>query len=182
VVAGCSLATDMGQQSPLTPISTFDTSQRDPTPIGDSNRGLSREAYATLNSLEIVDDYPLYTMRYYGSYETEPVSFEGIPQRTRGGLSYIPISSWACSLFSALGNPETMLLGRNFDWEYSPALLLFTDPPDGFASVSMVDIAYVGFEDDEIHRLIELPLEQRTGLLLTPFIPFDGMNACGLGV
>ncbi len=182
VVTGCSLATDTGQQSSLTTVSTSDTSQHDPTPPGESPREQSLEAYKTLNSLEIVDDYPLYTMRYYGSYEAEPVSFDGIPQLTRDDLPDVPISSWACSLFSALGNPETMLLGRNFDWEYSPALLLFTDPPDGYASVSMVDIAYVGFEDDEIHRLIELPLEERTGLLLTPFIPFDGMNACGLGV
>jgi hypothetical protein len=38
-----------------------------------------------------------------------------------------------------------MLFGRNFDYYYSPALLLFTRPPAGYASVSMVDLAVVGF-------------------------------------
>ena len=43
-----------------------------------------------------------------------------------------------------------MVYGRNFDWQYSPALLLFTNPPDGYASVSMVDIEYlVGAENTE---------------------------------
>ena len=37
-----------------------------------------------------------------------------------------------------------MFYGRNFDWEFSPALLLFTDPPDGYASVSMVDLTFLG--------------------------------------
>ena len=45
--------------------------------------------------------------------------------------------------------PDDRLFGRNFDWRYSPALLLFTDRPaaGGYASVSMVDIAYLGFDD-----------------------------------
>jgi hypothetical protein len=182
VSTGCSLAFETGQPSSVNADSTPDAAYVDPTNAGDASHDLSLEARKTLNSLEMVDDYPLYTMRFYGSYETENVSFGVIPQLSTGKLPESYASLWACSLFSALGNPETMILGRNFDWEYSPALLLFTDPPDGFASVSMVDIAYVGFEDDEIHRLIELPLDERAGLLLTPLLPFDGMNACGLGV
>jgi len=73
-----------------------------------------------------------------------------------------------------------MLYGRNFDWEYSPALLLFTDPPDGYASVSMVDIAYLGFSGVGAAGLTDLPLAERQGLLDAPFLPFDGMNEHGL--
>jgi hypothetical protein len=182
VMTGCSLAVETGKPSPIHAVSTPDAALRDPIPPSESFGELSLEDRKTLSSLEMVDDYPLYTMRYYGSYETEPVSLDSIPQLTRDDLPEIPVSMWACSLFSALDDPEYVLLGRNFDWEYSPALLLFTDPPDGYASVSMVDIAYIGFEDDEIHQLIELSLDERTGLLMTPFLPFDGMNACGLGV
>ena len=47
-----------------------------------------------------------------------------------------------------------MLLGRNFDWYEHPALILFTDPPDGYASVSMVDISYLGVKGD-IEQLTE---------------------------
>jgi hypothetical protein len=75
-----------------------------------------------------------------------------------------------------------MLYGRNFDWEYSPALLLFTDPPDGYASVSIVDVAYLGFGRTRVGTLTELPLVERRALLDTPHMPFDGMNEEGLVV
>jgi hypothetical protein len=90
--------------------------------------------------------------------------------------------AWACSLFAALGDADHMLYGRNFDWDYSPAMLLFTGPPDGYASVSMVDIAYLGFEGAKANTLPDLPLVERRSLLGAPFLPFDGMNEHGLVV
>jgi hypothetical protein len=84
-------------------------------------------------------------------------------------------------LFAALGNSDRILYGRNFDWRYSPALLLFTDPPDGYASVSMVDIAYLVSAGD-VGALTDLPLQERAPLLSAPFWPFDGMNEHGLVV
>ena len=143
--------------------------------------GLSEEEAATLGSLEKVDDYPLYTMRYYGSYEERLAS-------TRSGRWPVSLGrtasspAWACSLFAALGDPDHMLYGRNFDWDYSPAVLLFTDPPDGYASVSMVDIAYFGFEGAQVVALADLPLTERRALLDAPRLPFDGMNERGLVV
>ena len=139
-----------------------------PTPRAD---GLSEEEAATLSSLEQVDDYSLYTMRYYGAYDQ--------------GTSSIATASppaWACSLFAALGDADRKLYGRNFDWEYSPAVLLFTGPPDGYASVSMVDIAYFGFGGDRAGTVTDLPLIERRALLDAPFWPFDGMNEQGLAV
>ena len=133
--------------------------------------GLSDEEVATLSSLEQVDDYPLYTMRYYGAYEQRASSTETAS-----------LLAWACSLFAALGDADHKLYGRNFDWEYSPAVLLFTDPPDGYASVSMVDIAYFGFEGTKAGTLTDLPLTERQALLHTPFWPFDGLNERGLAV
>jgi hypothetical protein len=128
----------------------------------------SEEEIATLASLEQLDDYPLYTMHYYGAYDQSVSS------------TTVPPSAWACSLFAALGDADNRLYGRNFDWEFSPALLLFTDPPDGYASVSMVDIAYLGFEGDKARNLTELPFIEREGLLDAPALPFDGMNERGL--
>jgi penicillin V acylase-like amidase (Ntn superfamily) len=90
-------------------------------------------------------------------------------------------TAWACSLFAAMGDEDNILYGRNLDWTYSPALLLYTDPPDGYASVSMVDIAYLGF-DNQAENLAELPLVKRQALLQAPFLPFDGMNEYGLAI
>jgi hypothetical protein len=152
----------------------------------DRTDGLSHEEVATLSSLERVNDYPLYTMHYYGPYSQRASSAEGVTSlvsanRLNPSLMALP-PPWACSLFAALGGADNMLYGRNFDWEYSPAVLLFTDPPDGYASVSMVDIAYLGFEGTRASTLTDLPLVERRGLLGAPFMPFDGMNERGLVV
>ncbi len=75
-----------------------------------------------------------------------------------------------------------MFYGRNFDWSISPALLLFTEPADGYASVSMVDLEFLGIDPEDSKNLTDLPLVERTALLSAPSMPFDGMNEYGLTV
>jgi hypothetical protein len=167
---------------PSLPASTPTTA-----PTGEARTdGLSDEEAATLGSLEQVDDYPLYTMHYYGSYEQRMTSIDGLWGLASANPPYsdptASPSTWACSLFAAMGDAEDMLYGRNFDWEYSPAVLLFTDPPDGYASVSTVDIAYFGFGGASAGGLADLPLVERRALLDAPRMPFDGMNEHGLVV
>jgi hypothetical protein len=176
--------------SSIPPIATSTpppTSTPTTAPI-DKNRedGLSGEEIATLSSLEQVDGYPLYTMHYYGAYNQRVSSARGVKwlasaNRPNSNLTALP-SAWACALFAALGDADNMFYGRNFDWQYSPAVLLFTDPPDGYASVSMVDIAYLGFGGTRVGTLTDLPLIERRALLDTPIMPFDGMNEHGLVV
>ena len=143
-----------------------------------ANLGLTDAEIETLMSLEQVDEYTLYTMHYFAPYET--VSLEHNVQR-----SNVPTfdATWGCSLFAAFADPESMLYGRNFDWEYSPAVLLYTDPTDGYASVSMVDIKYLGYESvEQSQNLKDSALPYRTFLLDAPYLPFDGMNEMGLAV
>ena len=154
------------------------------TPLIEATLTPSEAETATLNSLEQVDDYPLYTMHYFGTYPGQARSHQP------ADLSRLVVASaqtscraaWGCSLFAALGDEENRLYGRNFDWQFSPALLLFTDPEDGYASVSMVDIEYLGFEGNLSRNLTDLPLEERRALLDAPSLPFDGMNEKGLAV
>lgn len=139
--------------------------------------GLTETEVAALASLTRVADYPLYTMRTTADYDVIAAGAGSSQSAVRGDV----IAPWACSLFAALGSVDTSLYGRNFDWDHSPALLLFTDPPGGYASVSMVDIAYLVPEEKQDH-LTELPLAERTELLAAPYWPFDGMNEHGLVV
>lgn len=131
----------------------------------------------SLATLEKIDDFPLYVMRYYGDYGFGDFLKTGI-EVTNGSASSEQNnqSKWACTCFAALNQSRDIMLGRNFDWYFHPALLLFTDPPDGFASVSMVDISYFGFSHDN-H-----PNQNSQALLETPLSPFDGMNERGLCV
>jgi hypothetical protein len=168
----------------MTPITLPETTPVTlPTAIS-PHEGLSGNEVKTLNSLKKVDDHPLYTMHYYGDYiagvsdnvsnRKVPVTDQPVKEPSSSG------TNWACSLFAALGNKADLFYGRNFDWDYSPALLLFTDPPGGYASVSMVDIAYLGIEGKSAKTLLNLPFEERQLLLDAPSLPFDGMNERGL--
>jgi hypothetical protein len=143
-----------------------------PAPVQEDAGDLKPDEAATLRSLKLVDDYPLYVMTYQGDYAAWAGEMEGGGQPEGG----------ACSLFATLRDEESLLLGRNFDWQFSPALLLFTDPPDGYASVSVVDIAYLGFGGARGRGVTDLSLAERKGLLKAPFLPFDGMNEQGLAV
>ncbi|MBG0816477.1 linear amide C-N hydrolase [Planomonospora sp. ID82291] len=122
---------------------------------------------ATLASLRKVDDHPLWTMRYQGGYDRLA---ELAPEPTPTGFG--------CSLFAAHGDPAAPVFGRNFDYAHQPALLLFTAPPDGHASVSMVDVSYLGLTSEADFTTAA----GREALLKAPLLPFDGMNAKGLVV
>jgi hypothetical protein len=139
--------------------------------------GLSEAQAATLASLQQVDDYPLYTMHHYAPEEL--IAQASVPRPAFASPVALE-EPWGCALFAALADPESRIFGRNFDWEFSPALLLFNYPSDGYASASMVDIAYLGFPDDESADLTREPLGDVLGLLDAPTIPFDGMNEAGL--
>lgn len=133
--------------------------------------GLSSDAIATLRSLEKLDDYPFYEMHFSGEYNYP-----------RTGSTWLGRSDFSCSLFAALGDSGSMVYGRNFDWDFSPALLLYTDPPDGYASASMVDLTFLGIDPNIAKTLSDLPLVKRNALLTAPSMPFDGMNEYGLTI
>jgi hypothetical protein len=127
-------------------------------------------AAATLATLRMVDDYPLYVMRYCGDYNPE--------QSLRGEASprVGDDEKFLCTTFAALNAGGDYLLGRNFDWNNRVALLLCTDPREGYASVSMVDVSYLGFVPGDGSDT------NRRKLLRAPHWPFDGMNEKGLAV
>ena len=84
----------------------------------------------------------------------------------------------SCTCFTAYEEDSARLFGRNFDFPDDPALILYTNPSDGYASISMVDLGYFGYSTDN------LPSEENglENLELTPLLPFDGMNEHGLTV
>jgi hypothetical protein len=114
-----------------------------------------------LGSLRLLDDHPLWTMRYEGGYD-----------RLKNVTTPTPTTPFGCSLF-ATNDAADPLFARNFDWDPAPAMLLFTAPPDGHASVSMVDLSYLGVTDPE---------RQGDRLADAPLLPFDGMNDKGLAI
>jgi len=140
--------------------------------------GAPENVIATLSTLEKVDDYPIYTMRYFGPYiraSELQAQYGSRDVRTEGE------PGWACSLFAAVGDPEGPVFGRNFDWEYSPILVAFLEPEEGHRSVMSIDLAYL-LEEDVVGRLDTVSVEELLPLLNAPFLTFDGMNEIGVAI
>ncbi|MGE5249786.1 MAG: linear amide C-N hydrolase [Bacteroidota bacterium] len=129
-------------------------------------------------------EYPLYVMHYVGPYRGQiaPDSGSNRPGAAGfwGGGCSGPVLG--CSLFAALGDPENRLFGRNLQADYGPGLLLFTSPPDGYASVSMVNLKWLALAGDRSEDLTQRNLTDRQMLLYAPAVPFDGMNEKGLAI
>jgi hypothetical protein len=185
-LVSCATPSDIKSPNPEQALflPTSKSSPRPAEPTPSSPIGLPENQIATLSSLQKIDNFPLYTMHYSGSYsqfELPSGANNREPWRVYEDSSETS-TDWACSLFAAFADTKNMYFGRNFDWEFSPALLLFTDPPDGYASVSMVDIAYLGFSDEQVRSLTDLPLIDLKPLLRAPNWPFDGMNEHGVAI
>ena len=134
----------------------------------------------SLATVEEVDDYPLYVMRYYGDYGLKDC-------QTARGFNFAwkfahkllrPQDAGAkCTCFTATSKQANRIFGRNYvQRDTKAALLLYTDPPGKYASVSMVDLSYFRF------NAVEPCLLDYFLLRGAPYLPMDGMNECGVAV
>lgn len=144
----------------------------------------------TLGSIERMDDTSLFTMDYKGDYgfdeflakggvSTDTQLLDFLMKRLLKGLPIsFDIPDLGCSTFQVTSPDGDALFGRNFDMYYSPALFVRTAPKDGYKSISMVNLAYIGFGEDK------LPTNMLNSILTlaAPYVPLDGVNEKGLAV
>ena len=128
----------------------------------------------TLASLKIINDHPFYQMTFYGDYPR----YLDMKKRFYWALRF---PKPQCSSFAVLNPHGHALLGYNNDGEYNSILLLFTDPSDGYASISIADLggslpgftkSFTPFDSDRARSL----------LLYAPYSTQSGMNEMGLAV
>lgn len=143
----------------------------------------------TLRSLEQVGDAHLFTMDYTGDYALDDFLETGassdaelVSYLTRQLLKGIPMNfdlpDLGCSTYSAQLEDGTPIFGRNFDMYDSPALLVTTRPENGYASISMVNLAYIGYSSEKLPT----SLKNSIMTLAAPYVPLDGVNEKGLCV
>jgi predicted choloylglycine hydrolase len=130
----------------------------------------------SMASLEKVDDFPLYVMKYSSEYFFDLFAEFGTEWCLYQEI-YEKVNPDACTSFVTLNPESEKIFARNFDWKHKASLLLFTEPSDGYASVSMVDLYYLGFEGMQ-----EIPWSKRFILLGAPYATIDGMNECGVAI
>ena len=85
--------------------------------------------------------------------------------------------SFGCSTLSVPSPEGTQLFGRNFDWGTCTTLIVQTQPQNGYASVSTVNMDFLNLglniSEDASVRLMAAA---------APYAPMDGMNEKGLCV
>ncbi len=143
---------------------------------------------STLASFQKADAHPLYTMTYRGDYgfsdflktgaESDRDIERFVIKRLLKGVDIdLGITSAGCSAFTAQNQNGERIFARNFDFDFAPAMLLKTTPSDGYASISIVNLAFAGYDRD---FLPDSGLFDRFLTLAAPFLPFDGMNEKGV--
>jgi hypothetical protein len=135
-------------------------------------KSLTPDQEKTLTTLKKVDDHPFYVMKYCGDYlwilKLKKIYYKelGLPKPK-------------CSTFAALNPTGDNIYGHNNDTDKHPVLLLFTNPSDGYASISVTEIG----EAYNVGKKTPFDsAEARTTLLYTPYFITDGMNEWGLAV
>lgn len=132
----------------------------------------------------------LYSMKYSGDYGLEDFLEQGgkssdmavadfVIDRLFHGLVDLDLQGrpFGCSTLS-VSNPEGgRLFGRNFDWGSCTALIVQTQPKEGYASISTVNMDFLNLglriSENAFVRLMSAA---------APYAPMDGMNEKGLCV
>ncbi|MFA5450367.1 MAG: C45 family peptidase [Clostridia bacterium] len=141
-----------------------------------------------LVSFKKLDD-SLFFMRYNNDYFFDDFLQEGaasdsdlaafiIKKLMRGVAVELVAPDFACSVFTAATPQGERIFARNYDWDYSPALIVKTKPKNGYASISTVDLYTLGFSIDNAPSSIQ----DQFLCLAAPYVPLDGVNEKGVAI
>ena len=143
---------------------------------------LSLKEYAPgIYTMRIDSDYKLDKILTDGPYDENSVArwvsenmFWNIPI----GLD---ISDFGCCSFACTDPSGNHLFGRNYDYKRTDALIFYTEPENGYASIAVTDLAIVNMAGDSKRHEPD-SLYGRAFLRAAPLLTSDGINEAGLGV
>ncbi len=148
-----------------------------------------RNEIRTISSMKKIDDYGMYQMKYYGSYDLDGLLKQGISsdeelqdfiikELTHGIPVNIDVTGGGCTAFVYTDKDGRTIMGRNFDFSYAPSLQVFTNPEHGYASVSTINLAFAGYGENNLPD----SFANSFLALAAPYLTFDGMNEKGVAV
>jgi hypothetical protein len=88
-------------------------------------------------------------------------------------------ADFGCSAFAAKTPDGKHLFGRNFDYDETDELIVYTEPDDGYASMGMVDLEF--FNVGEGNVLSADSIAAKGLMVAAPYVCLDGVNEKGLG-
>lgn len=127
------------------------------------------------------EDYKLQQLLDEGGISTQDELAKYIIRILLKGLP-IPIDydvpSLACSTFAAQTPEGEYIMGRNLDNQETDLAVVQTAPKDGYRSVSVVNLSFLGYNKDHTPA----KLKDRIVAMGAPYFPLDGINEKGFAV
>ena len=133
----------------------------------------------------------MYTVNYRHDYQLDKALESGIDDE-RSLLKFIcdemyfgyqvdsNIEKYACSAFLTESPDGDIIAGRNFDYDQTDTLAVYTKPYGGYASISMavLDFMKVG----RPNAVSPMSIEGKLAMLAAPYLCVDGVNEAGLNI
>ncbi|MFC2134681.1 carcinine hydrolase/isopenicillin-N N-acyltransferase family protein [Bacteroidota bacterium] len=139
------------------------------------------DSIKTLESLK--KEGELFMMTYYGNYRSRLEELNN--QIIANGIgSIIPPhnNNHECSIFSAMGNPQLPIFGRNLDNSgvQRGVMVGLYNPPNGYSSIAVTNMINMGFTRNDDPT--QLSIEERLILLNAVLFATDGINENGVAI
>ena len=147
-----------------------------------------KNALKSLASIKKVDDYGMFQMQYFSDYGFD--EFLKVGAKSDADIEVflskhlfsdiaLDIKGAGCTVFIARNAKNEVLFCRNFDFPYSPSLQLFTTPDNGYASVSTVNLMFLGYGENLLPSGLDI---NSFATLVSPYLPMDGANEKGVAI
>lgn len=146
----------------------------------------------TTETVELEDGFA--AIRYDGDYGFEEFLAQGgassdaevvgyLAENLLDGLNLGDLLGgiFGCSTIAVRNVSGDALFGRNFDWDGCEAMVVEAHPPDGYASLSTVNMDFIIQSTGGGVNGIAMEMEQARTLAAL-YAPLDGMNEAGLAV
>ncbi|MEG0240790.1 C45 family peptidase [Anaerorhabdus sp.] len=145
---------------------------------------------STMNSVKKIDDYGFYEVHISNDYGLDGLVEQGGAESDGALIQYLiktlvkglpiefNIPDFGCSTFQAQTPEGEWIFGRNYDLDPIPGMLVFTEPENGYRSVSIANINVLGFTlEDGPDTFFD-----KIMTLAAPYAIMDGMNDQGLSI
>lgn len=143
--------------------------------------GVSPDTENGIYNIEYAADYKLDQLLEEGGVNNEDELAQYILRIMLKGLPInieYSVPELACSTFIAKTPEDGYIFGRNLDNQVTDLAVVKTAPKDGYKSVSVVNLSFLGYNETYTPEKIF----DRIVTLGAPYFPLDGVNEKGLAV
>ena len=151
---------------------------------------LFNKEISSMNSIKKIDDYGFYEMHITSDYGLDGLVEQGGAENDNQLVQYVVktilkglpiefnIPDFGCSTFQAKTPEGDWIFGRNYDLNPIPGMIVFTEPDNGYRSVSVSNISVLGYTLDKGPD----SFVKKVMSLAAPYVVMDGMNEMGVSI